>query len=435
MNALPRRFNALPQEQRFLIAVMLIVGIVVFGFYLTIARSFSVLDETLIEKNLQTRMQQFIENHHQRGSDTRMPNAAGFTGYIDGHPLSPPLPEALRSLPVKPVSMRLILDNGQYHALHSLHNGHHYYLLLDSRPLDNLKQFILLTAIEFVTIAVLASLVIARWLGHLISRPLNQLAGAVKDYRLDDAEPRKLTQQFRDNDMVVIANAFDGFVEKLTEFVSREQAFTQDASHELRTPLSIILSSLQLLAEDKSIGVSGQLRLARIQRAAENMQSLIEALLWLSREDAAASMPQEDLAALVQDLLQSLSDQVARKPIALEFRNLATYPHPVAKGMASSVVGNLVINAINHTDQGRITVTLRDDELEVHDTGHGIPAEDITHIFERRYRGSLSRGQGLGLYIVKRICRHLSWEVSVSSTPGVGTRFVIRFGDSTTGCA
>ena len=227
--------------------------------------------------------------------------------------------------------------------------------------------------------------------------------------------------------MADIANAFDSFAERMTEFVSREQAFTEDASHELRTPLTVILSSLQLLAEDKNISVSGQLRLARIQRAAENMQSLIEALLWLSREDAAVSMPHMELGDVIQDQVQQLAEHVARKPVNLEFRNLANYPRQVAKGMAASVAGNLLINAVNHTDKGSVTITLYDNRFEVYDTGHGIPPEDITHIFERRYRGSLSRGQGLGLYIVKRICNQLGWEVSLSSHPGQGTRFVVGF--------
>lgn len=426
MKILRRYFYGLALEQRILAAVMLIVGILILGIYLTIARTFAVLDESLVEHNLDVRMQQFVESYQERGNTIRMPYTSGFKGYMDQHPYSPPVPAAVARLPENKQTPVLI-GNQYYQALHVTRSGRHFYLLLDTKQLESMKQFIVLTAIEFVSIAVIMSLAAARWLGRLISRPLTQLTDAVRNYNLTDEAPQKLGQRFRDNDMAAIAAAFDGFVTRLTEFVSREQAFTQDASHELRTPLTVILSSLQLLAEDKSIGVSGQLRLARIKRAAENMQALIDALLWLSREDAPATMPQTDLEALIQDLIQQMSEQLSRKPVTLEFQNLANYPRSVAKGMAASVIGNLLVNAMNHTDEGRIKVTLRDDRLEVHDTGHGIPPEDITHIFERRYRGSLSRGQGLGLYIVRRICNHLGWDVSVTSRPGAGTCFTIHF--------
>lgn len=427
MKPLLRRFNAMPQENRFLAVVLLILGIVILGFYLTIARSFAVLDESLVQENMHTRMQLFIESYHERGDSMRMPAGSGFIGLIDQHPNSAAVPPEIRLIPTDRLIRNVVVGDDRFHVLHQTSRQRHFYLMLDAKPLDNIKQFILLTALEFVSIAVFAGLAVARWLGHLISRPLTLMANAVREYNPTDHTPTKLGQKFRDHDMADIANAFDSFAERMTEFVSREQAFTEDASHELRTPLTVILSSLQLLADDKNISFSGQLRLARIQRAAENMQSLIEALLWLSREDAVVSMPQMELGDVIQDQVQQLAEQVARKPVKLEFRNLANYPRQVAKGMAASVTGNLLINAVNHTDQGSITITLYDNRFEVYDTGHGIPPEDITHIFERRYRGSLSRGQGLGLYIVKRICSPLGWEVSVHSPPGQGTRFVVGF--------
>ncbi len=429
MKRLVRRFSSLPLERQFLIAVHVILLIVVLGMFLTIARSFNTLDKELIENNLQGRMNQFVEIYRARSDNIRMPESSGYIGYMDRHPNSPPVPVELATLPVNRITP-IITPKGTFHGLHIVKDNRHFYLLQDAGPLRSIKQFILMTAFEITTIAVVASLVIARWLSKVITQPVTDLADAVRHFNPSETVPVKLGQRFRENDMSAIANAFDSFVERITLFVSREQAFTEDASHELRTPLTVILSSLQLLSEDKSIGVSGQLRLARIQRAAENMQSLIEALLWISREDSPHAMPQVDLADLTRDLSLQLADQIKRKPLELEFQNLATYPRSVPKGMAASVVGNLLVNAVNHTDKGLIEIILRDDRLEIRDSGQGIPVEDIAHIFERRYRGSQSRGQGLGLYIVKRICGHLNWQVSVVSTPGHGTCFTLEFPSS-----
>jgi signal transduction histidine kinase len=63
--------------------------------------------------------------------------------------------------------------------------------------------------------------------------------------------------------------------------------------------------------------------------------------------------------------------------------------------------------------------------LLVHDTGVGISPQDLTRIFERRYRGTQSRGLGLGLYLVSRVCERLGWRITAESEPGRGTTFRI----------
>jgi signal transduction histidine kinase len=90
------------------------------------------------------------------------------------------------------------------------------------------------------------------------------------------------------------------------------------------------------------------------------------------------------------------------------------------------VVNNLLLNAVNFTQNGAITVRLTPAELLVRDTGIGIPPQDLSRIFERRYRGSHSRGLGLGLYLVSRICERLGWVIETQSAEGLGTTFRIR---------
>jgi signal transduction histidine kinase len=94
--------------------------------------------------------------------------------------------------------------------------------------------------------------------------------------------------------------------------------------------------------------------------------------------------------------------------------------------MIACVVNNLLLNAVNYTQNGSIEVRLTPALLLVHDTGVGIPPQDLSRIFERRYRGSNSRGLGLGLYLVNRICERLGWTIETESAPGLGTTFRIR---------
>ncbi len=94
--------------------------------------------------------------------------------------------------------------------------------------------------------------------------------------------------------------------------------------------------------------------------------------------------------------------------------------------MVACVVNNLLLNAVNFTQSGSISVNLTPGELTVRDTGIGIPPQDLSRIFERRYRGAQSRGLGLGLYLVSRICDRLGWVIETETSEGRGTTFRIR---------
>jgi signal transduction histidine kinase len=95
------------------------------------------------------------------------------------------------------------------------------------------------------------------------------------------------------------------------------------------------------------------------------------------------------------------------------------------------ILSNLIRNALAHTDSGRIEVGFRDRTLTIADTGRGIEAEDLPHVFRRFYRGAASpprgEGFGLGLALVKRLCDLYAWEVALDSGPGKGTRVTIAF--------
>jgi signal transduction histidine kinase len=96
--------------------------------------------------------------------------------------------------------------------------------------------------------------------------------------------------------------------------------------------------------------------------------------------------------------------------------------------MVACVVNNLLLNAVNFTQSGAIEVKLTAEQLTVRDTGIGIPPQDLSRIFERRDRGTQSRGLGLGLYLVSRICGRLGWVIETESAEGRGTTFRVRFG-------
>ncbi len=159
------------------------------------------------------------------------------------------------------------------------------------------------------------------------------------------------------------------------------------------------------------------------------MQSLIEALLYLARGE---SNGPAQFSALNRIVTES-TDMAAASIASSEVEILVELEPVVVKGapvMVASVVNNLLLNAVNYTQHGTISVTLTRDTLTVRDTGIGIPPEDLERIFERRYRGAQSRGLGLGLYLVSRICDRLGWRIETESRSGEGTVFRIRLQSS-----
>jgi len=165
----------------------------------------------------------------------------------------------------------------------------------------------------------------------------------------------------------------------------------------------------------------------RIRRAAGQMQSLIEALLFLARGESGGSPQPCALDQIVKEAVEVIAAGAATKSLQL---NVEVEPVTVAGSpvMVACVVNNLLLNAVNFTQAGTIDVKLTSRELMVRDTGIGIPPSDLSRIFERRYRGAHSRGLGLGLYLVNRICQRLGWSIETSSTEGSGTTFRILLG-------
>ncbi len=416
---------------RFLLALAPLLLLLACGFAISSYLFYATTKTETVDNALIKRMDQFVQRFAER-PDLPLPAMGGFTGFMTGNPLSPPIPAALLSQEPDRIHHGVQLDGKSYFLLHREIGGRDFYLLLDDSPTRAIRNRMVLLIAGNLAFGFILALLCSHWMARQINRPVQALAAAVKKAGASPEAPPCLSQRFHEPDVAEIADAFDQYALRLSRFIEREHAFTEDASHELRTPLTIIRSSAQLLSEDESISHASQLRIARILRASAGMQALLEALLWISRENVARQMPLIDLGQLIDETVQGHQENLRHRPVELVFRNQSQQPRPVAHGMAASIIGNLLQNALQFTERGTVCVTLTDQMLSVEDSGHGIPAPDLEHIFERRYRGAQSRGQGLGLYIVSRMCTALGWTISAERASGPGARFVIRFPDNKT---
>ncbi|MGY1642215.1 ATP-binding protein [Geodermatophilus sp. SYSU D00703] len=228
--------------------------------------------------------------------------------------------------------------------------------------------------------------------------------------------------------------------EALAELDRAKTAFFADASHELRTPLALLLGPLADALDESGTqlpaGVRAELTLA--QRNGRRLQRLVDDLLEFAGIEAgraSAVRVETDVAAYTAELAGVLRAAAERAGLRLtvDCPPLGRPAH-VDPRMWEKVVLNLVANAVKYTFVGGIDVSLRPDgdrfALRVADTGVGIPAEELPHLFERFHRGSGSaarsrEGTGLGLALVRELVDLHGGEVTVRSEPGVGSTFTV----------
>jgi len=408
---------------RFLLAISLLTLVLCAVFAFAVHEFVELLEDELLHRTLVHEMQE-LKTELSENAQAAAPSSSGLTGFIVRTSADlVALPPELRSLSNGVHEDVLIRDHTYFVAVDAT-AGTRLYLLLDTAHVEALEDSVVTVAVLVGLLALGLSAVIGFALARAVMRPVTELASDVS--RLDPSRRNeRLGNRFSNREVGVIAAAFDDYMERLDRVLEREQAFTEDASHELRTPLAIIASATELLLEEPALAEAGRERILRIRRATTQMQSLIEALLFLARGESDGATPQPcALDQIIHEAVESVATGAAVKSLQL---NVELEPVMVtgAPVMVACIVNNLLLNAVNFTQEGSIDVKLTQTELTVRDTGIGIPPEDLSRIFERRYRGAQSRGLGLGLYLVSRICQRLGWTIQTSSAEGSGTIFRI----------
>lgn len=216
--------------------------------------------------------------------------------------------------------------------------------------------------------------------------------------------------------------------------VSSKTRFLAAASHDLLQPINaakLLISTLQDMAKDTPLNSMVE----RLDGSFTSMETLLHALLDISRLESTGSelSPTEFcLGNLIQAVIEDQQPVAARKGVQLDMVPCTTWVRSDQRYLLRSIQ-NLVVNAIQYTDQGRVLVGCRRRgdhvALEVWDTGIGIAHKDQMRVFEEFTRAEnvpAGSGMGLGLSIVDRTCRHLGHKVGVRSKPGVGSVFSIE---------
>jgi signal transduction histidine kinase len=310
--------------------------------------------------------------------------------------------------------------------------GMRFYLLYDDTRLELFEAHLLTLLIAAVFLAVVVAMCYGFWLSRRVIEPITSLARQVAALPPEETGQR-LAGAYADDEVGMLAHALDQRMQRLATFIERERNFTADASHELRTPLAVIQAAGEgLLARDE-LPDYVRPKLLRIERAVHEMAQRLNVLLILARESVATGALKAD-TELAPVLQQSIEDHRAllTGDVQIEQNQEASPSVAAPIVVVSMLIGNLLKNAFSYTRSGRVVISLQTDHLIITDTGPGIDADEMPHLFEREYRGrgATGGGSGLGLAIVKRLCDHYGWRLTITPRAKSGTCIQWWFSDA-----
>lgn len=284
----------------------------------------------------------------------------------------------------------------------------------------------------------IAALLVAGLLGWLVAyKGLRQL-GVISRRAAEIASRRDFSQRlhlsWRKDEVGKLGQTIDGLLATVDETLRMHREFVADTSHELRNPLLAIRTNLELLDRTRNAEELAEC-ISELREQAERMSRLVAGLLTLAQVEAGLVVEKRlvSLNSLVERIVREIEPRAAGRRLNI------TRLEPVEVlgdgGRLSQVVINLLENALAHTHSGD-TIALAVERVDgwarlcVSDSGEGISAEDLPHIFERFYRtrasGRMVRpGTGLGLSIAKHLVEAHGGQIAVESERGRGTRFTI----------
>jgi len=277
----------------------------------------------------------------------------------------------------------------------------------------------------------IVAVAVALYLAWTLSGSLRLIRGGAERMRAGDLDTR--VKEGGDDEVRAVARALNDLAETLQQEESLRKESVDDLAHELRTPVMGLLARIEAaqdgVLDDEAANLAAMhdeaLRLARLL---DDISALADA----ERPGLLLSAVPADLAAIAETQVGLFSGSFADKGVALASDTDEAVVDGEPKRLEQIVV-NLLSNALRYTDPGgRVHVAVRpegdDAVLEVADTGIGISAEDLPHVFSRFWRGEKSRsratgGAGIGLSIVRELARAHDGRVTVESVPGEGSVF------------
>ena len=304
-------------------------------------------------------------------------------------------------------------------------------------PMDAaLKRYLDLLLLRTVP-SLLLTLLAVWWMARKALTPLTTLAAEARRVKIGTLDRRLPTRGTHDQ-LDEVAMAFNETLAHLEEAVGEMRQFSSALAHELRTPLAVLRGEMELALLRSASEIEWRASAASQIEEIDKLTRMVNQLLTLARAESGEiplARDAVDLGALAATVTEQLEPVAQAKD--LDLRSVVHHPVTVTgdSGWLERLLLNLLDNAIKYTPSRghiRVAVSRENDRarVDVSDTGPGIPADAVPHVFERFYRvdparSSTVEGAGLGLSLAKWIVDRHQGQIDVQSEPGTGSTFTI----------
>jgi|SRR5690625_2166888 len=350
-------------------------------------------------------------------------------GYVTRPDRADIVPRAFRSLP--PGIHDVTTSHARYKAAVRKDSDFWVFLTYDVSENEELARRLKWALAAAVLLFGLLSLALGIWSTSRVMAPVTELARRLE--AMDEHAPdTDLARHFPDDEVGQLAAALDNYARRLKELVERDKAFNADVSHELRTPLAVISGATELLLAQDDLSERSRERLLRIARAARQSTDITTALLHLVRAERESNGGEQaqDVGSIAGQVFDNYAPLVGDRALELVFDQRQTLSVIAPEAVIAVVLGNLVGNAIRYTIQGEVRMEIDTGKIRILDTGPGIAEEELPHVFDRHFRGHQmggTKGSGLGLSIVKRLCDLFGWQIVFANRASGGLCVTLRF--------
>jgi heavy metal sensor kinase len=293
------------------------------------------------------------------------------------------------------------------------------------------RTFVAIMAVLFILAAVIGWFMARRALAGVanVTRTARRISGSSLTERVPVTG--------REDEIDQLAVTFNQMLDRIQILVSGIKEMTDNIAHDLKSPITRIRGQAELTLVGSGLREDYEAMAASAIEECDRLIEMINTMLFISRTEAGVTRPElaeMDIAALVRDACRLFQAPAEEKGIALGGRGPERLALAGDIRLVQRMVGNLLDNAIKYTRAGgRVDVAVRSPaggrvEIEVRDTGPGISATDLPHVFERFYRGDPSRSQtgaGLGLSFARAVARAHGGDITAVSSPGGGSTFTV----------
>ena len=326
-------------------------------------------------------------------------------------------------------SLKFILDKDEYIIQISTSSKH-----LDEL-FPNLKYIFLFAA----PIILLFAVILGNFLISRSFRPIENLLSEIQNIEAKSLSSR-VTVNNSNDEIDRISIEINKLLQRLEKSYEQVSQFTSDASHELKTPLTILRGQVEISLREERPVQEYKSTLNNVLDEVLNIQQTVENLLLLAKVDNTTNIHHHDLIYVDEILLETIRELKPlgeNKNCSLKFNINDTISINGNEKLFKIVLKNIIENAIfysSNDSQVEISLDKKDQKgyLCVKDFGEGMTQETIEKIFEKFYRGDISRskhtgGTGLGMSIVKKICDIHNTSIDIQSKPSKGTKVTLSF--------